>query len=199
MSEAGDPLNRGPTGTVEGHILRRDCRGRSPDVRRYDHDSPDPFVAIMAASAVAIAAVVRFGSVAVPAVVLELVFGILIGPLHRQRHEARREGTVRPPRRRGQDRPVLLPVSRGPRDTGSGPLPKRPRPKRTTRACSAEFGPAPARRGDHGPGHEQRPHAPIDRRGLGWTGGGQRRMPAASASQLPAATRSWSAWSSPAA
>jgi Kef-type K+ transport system membrane component KefB len=44
--------------------------------------SPDPFVAIMAASAVAgtIAAVVRFGSLAVPAVVLELGFGILIGP-----------------------------------------------------------------------------------------------------------------------
>ena len=44
--------------------------------------SPDPFLAIMAASAIAgtIAAVVRFGSAAIPAVVLELVFGILIGP-----------------------------------------------------------------------------------------------------------------------
>ncbi len=44
--------------------------------------SPDPFLAIMAASALAgtIAAVVRFGSAAIPAVVLELVFGVLIGP-----------------------------------------------------------------------------------------------------------------------
>ena len=44
--------------------------------------SPDPFLAIMAASAVAgtIAAVVRVGSAAIPAVVLELVFGVLIGP-----------------------------------------------------------------------------------------------------------------------
>lgn len=44
--------------------------------------SPDPFLAIMAASAVAgtIAALVRFGSAAIPAVVLELVFGVLIGP-----------------------------------------------------------------------------------------------------------------------
>jgi Kef-type K+ transport system membrane component KefB len=44
--------------------------------------SPDPFLAIVAASALAgtIAAAVRFGSVVVPTVVLELVFGIVIGP-----------------------------------------------------------------------------------------------------------------------
>ena len=44
--------------------------------------SPDPFLAIVAASALAgtIAVAVRFGSVVVPTVVLELVFGILLGP-----------------------------------------------------------------------------------------------------------------------
>ena len=44
--------------------------------------SPDPFLAIVAASALAgtITVVFRFGSVVVPAVVLELVFGIVIGP-----------------------------------------------------------------------------------------------------------------------
>jgi Kef-type K+ transport system membrane component KefB len=44
--------------------------------------SPDPFLAIVAASALAgtITVVVRFGSFAVPTVVLELVFGIVLGP-----------------------------------------------------------------------------------------------------------------------
>ncbi len=43
--------------------------------------SPDPFLAIMAASAVAgtIVAMVRVGSAAIPPVVLELVFGVLDG------------------------------------------------------------------------------------------------------------------------
>ena len=44
--------------------------------------SPDPFLAIVAAAALAgtITVVVRLGSVVIPTVVLELVFGIVIGP-----------------------------------------------------------------------------------------------------------------------
>jgi Kef-type K+ transport system membrane component KefB len=44
--------------------------------------SPDPFLAIVAASALAgtITVIVRFGSIVVPTVVLELVLGIVLGP-----------------------------------------------------------------------------------------------------------------------
>jgi Kef-type K+ transport system membrane component KefB len=44
--------------------------------------SPDPFLAIVAASALAatISVVIRFGPLVVPTVVLELVFGIVLGP-----------------------------------------------------------------------------------------------------------------------
>ena len=44
--------------------------------------SPETFLAIICASAVAgaIASIVRFGSIVIPAVVLELLFGVLLGP-----------------------------------------------------------------------------------------------------------------------
>lgn len=44
--------------------------------------SPDPFLAIVAAAALAgtITVVVRFGSFVVPTVMLEAVFGIVLGP-----------------------------------------------------------------------------------------------------------------------